>query len=213
MHFCPSYNVSVNAVYTECVSDMFHICRDYSNVCSKPSTHKTKLKENKMDKLNQGKKAVFITQAAVIAALYTVLVIIFNYCSFGPIQFRIAEALTILPYFTPAAIPGLFVGCLLSNILGGAAIWDIIFGSIATLIGAIGTYALRKNKWLAPLPPIIANTLIVPFVLKYAYGSEGIFAMFFVTIGASEFIVCGIIGMLLLFALNPVRNVIFKGVE
>lgn len=213
LHFCPSYNVSVNAVYTECVSDMFHICRDYSNVCSKPSTHKTKLKENKMDKLNQGKKAVFITQAAVIAALYTVLVIIFNYCSFGPIQFRIAEALTILPYFTPAAIPGLFVGCLLSNILGGAAIWDIIFGSIATLIGAIGTYALRKNKWLAPLPPIIANTLIVPFVLKYAYGSEGIFAMFFVTIGASEFIVCGIIGMLLLFALNPVRNVIFKGVE
>lgn len=190
MHFCPSYNV-----------------------CSKPSTHKTKLKENKMDKLNQGKKAVFITQAAVIAALYTVLVIIFNYCSFGPIQFRIAEALTILPYFTPAAIPGLFVGCLLSNILGGAAIWDIIFGSIATLIGAIGIYALRKNKWLAPLPPIIANTLIVPFVLKYAYGSEGIFAMFFVTIGASEFVVCGIIGMILLFALNPVRNVIFKGVE
>ena len=213
LHFCPSYNVSVNAVYTECVSDMFHICRDYSNVCSKPSTHKTKLKENKMDKLNQGKKAVFITQAAVIAALYTVLVIIFNYCSFGPIQFRIAEALTILPYFTPAAIPGLFVGCLLSNILGGAAIWDIIFGSIATLIGAIGTYALRKNKWLAPLPPIIANTLIVPFVLRFAYGSEGVFAMFFVTIGASEFIVCGIIGMLLLFALNPVRNVIFKGVE
>ena len=151
-------------------------------------------------------KVAFITQAAVIAALYVVLVIMFNYCSFGPIQFRIAEALTILPYFTPAAIPGLFVGCLLSNILGGAAIWDIIFGSIATLIGAIGTYALQ-------LPPIIANTLIVPFVLKYAYGSEGVFAMFFVTIGASEFIVCGIIGMLLLFALNPVRNVIFKGVE
>ena len=192
---------------------MFYISNDYNNVCSKPSTHKTKLKENKMDTLKQGKKAAFITQAAVIAALYTVLVIIFNYCSFGPIQFRIAEALTILPYFTPAAIPGLFVGCLLSNILGGAAIWDIIFGSIATLIGAIGTYALRKNKWLAPLPPIIANTLIVPFVLKYAYGSEGIFAMLFVTIGASEFVVCGIIGMILLFALNPVRNVIFKGVK
>ena len=127
-------------------------------------------------------KVAFITQAAAIAALYVVLVILFNYCSFGPIQFRIAEALTILPYFTPAAIPGLFVDCLLSNILGGAAIWDIIFGSIATLIGAIGTYVLRKNKWLAPLPPIIANTVIVPFVLKYAYGSEGIFAMFFVTI-------------------------------
>ena len=72
---------------------------------------------------------------------------------------------------------------------------------------------LRKYKWLSPLTQMRVITLIVPFVLKYAYGSEGIFAMFFVTIGASEFIVCGIIGMLLLFALNPVRNVIFKGVE
>ena len=178
----------------------------------KEGTDRSILENNNKNNSTQFKVA-FITQAAVIAALYVVLVILFNYCSFGPIQFRIAEALTILPYFTPAAIPGLFVGCLLSNILGGAAIWDIIFGSIATLIGAIGTYVLRKNNWLAPLPPIIANTVIVPFVLKYAYGSEGIFAMFFVTIGASEFIVCGIIGMLLLFALNPVRNVIFKGVE
>ena len=161
----------------------------------------------------KGMSVKFITQAAVIAAIYVVLVVIFNYISFGPVQFRIAEALTILPYFTPAAIPGLFVGCIIANILGGAIVWDVVFGSIATLIGAIGTYALRKNKWLAPLPPIIANTLIVPFVLRYAYGSEGIFAMFFVTIGASEFIVCGVIGMLLLFALNPVRNVIFKGVE
>ena len=105
------------------------------------------------------------------------------------------------------------MGCLVANIIGGGMIWDIIFGSIATLIGAVGTYLVRKNKWLAPIPPIVSNTIIVPFVLKYAYGSEGIFAMFFVTIGASEFIVCGIIGMLLLFALNTVRNEIFKGVE
>lgn len=160
--------------------------------------------------MKKGKMSVkFLTQGAVIAALYVVLVLVFDYCSFGPIQFRIAEALTILPYFTPAAIPGLFVGCLIANIIGGAAIWDIVFGSIATLIGAVGTYLLRKNKWLAPLPPILANTVIVPFVLKYAYGSEGVFAMFFVTIGASEFIICGIIGMALLFALNPVRHAIF----
>lgn len=157
----------------------------------------------------KGMSVMFITQGAVIAALYVVLVVIFNYMSFGPIQFRIAEALTILPYFTPAAIPGLFVGCIIANVLGGAVVWDILFGSIATLIGAIGTYLLRKNKWLAPIPPIVANTIIVPFVLRYAYGSEGMFAMFFVTVGAGEIIVCGILGMILLFALNPYRNKIF----
>ena len=163
----------------------------------------------------RNKKVLLIVQAALIAAIYVVLtyfISAFNLAS-GAIQVRISEALTILPVFTPAAIPGLFIGCLLSNLLTGCMPLDVVFGSLATLIGACGTYALRKNKWLAPLPPIIANTLIVPFVLRYAYGSEGIFAMFFVTIGASEFIVCGVIGMLLLFALNPVRNVIFKGVE
>lgn len=158
----------------------------------------------------KGMSVKFITQAAVIAAIYVVLVVIFNYISFGPVQFRIAEALTILPYFTPAAIPGLFVGCIIANILGGAIVWDVVFGSIATLIGAIGTYLLRKHKWLAP---IVANTIIVPFVLKFAYGSEGMFAMFFVTVGAGEIIVCGIIGMILLYALTPVRHVIFGDAE
>ena len=158
----------------------------------------------------KNKKAVFITQGAVIAAIYVVLVIVFDYWSFGPIPFRVAEALTILPYFTPAAIPGLFIGCLIANILGGAVIWDIVFGSIATLIGAVGTYLLRKNKWLAPLPPIIANTIIVPWVLKYAYGSEGMIPFFMLTVGGGEIIVCGILGMLLLFALNKYRHQIFK---
>lgn len=115
----------------------------------------------------KGMSVKFITQAAVIAAIYVVLVVIFNYISFGPVQFRIAEALTILPYFTPAAIPGLFVGCIIANILGGAIVWDVVFGSIATLIGAIGTYLLRKHKWLAPVPPIVANTIIVPLYHSY----------------------------------------------
>ncbi len=160
--------------------------------------------------MKKGNRSVkYITQGAVIAALYVVLVQVFNYWSFGPIQFRIAEALTILPYFTPAAIPGLFLGCIIANLLGGAIIWDIVFGSIATLIGAVGTYLLRKYKWAAPIPPILANTIIVPFVLKYAYGSEGIFAMFFVTVGAGEIIVCGILGMLLLLALNKYRHILF----
>lgn len=158
----------------------------------------------------RNQKVLFTVQAAMIAAIYVVLVTIFNYWSFGPVQFRIAEALTILPYFTPAAIPGLFIGCLLSNILGGAILADIAFGSIATLIGALGTYALRKHKFLTPLPPIIANTLIVPFVLKYGYGTSEAIPYMFVTVGLSEILVCGVFGMILLTSLNKYRHLIFK---
>ena len=158
----------------------------------------------------KNKKALFITQAAVIAALYVVLVVIFNYISFGPIQFRVAEALTILPYFTPAAIPGLFIGCILANVIGGAVIWDIIFGSIATLIGAVFTYLLRnKSKFLAPLPPVLANTIIVPCVLKYAYGAEEMVWFMAVTVGIGEILACYVLGMILLFALNKVRRQVF----
>ena len=94
-------------------------------------------------------KVQFIVHAAMIAAIYVVLtyfISAFNLAS-GAIQVRISEALTILPYFTPAAIPGLFVGCLLANLLTGAAIYDVIFGSLATLLGAVGTYLLRKHKF------------------------------------------------------------------
>ena len=158
----------------------------------------------------KNKKALFITQAAVIAALYVVLVVVFNYISFGPIQFRVAEALTILPYFTPAAIPGLFIGCILANVIGGAVIWDIIFGSIATLIGAVFTYLLRKkSKFLAPLPPVLANTIIVPWVLKYAYGAEEMVWFMAVTVGIGEILACYVLGMILLFALNKVRRQVF----
>lgn len=158
------------------------------------------------------KKAYFITQAAVIAALYVVLTMFINAFNLanGAIQVRISEALTILPYFTPAAIPGLFVGCLLSNFLTDAAIWDIVFGSLATLLGAIGTYLLRKWKWCAPIPPILANTIIIPFVLTYAYGLPGGIPFFMLTIGAGEVLSCGILGMILLFALQKYRDVIFK---
>ncbi len=158
----------------------------------------------------QNRKVQFITQGAVIAALYVVMVILFDTWSFGPIQFRIAEALVIMPYFTPAAIPGLFVGCLVANIIGGGMIWDIIFGSIATLIGAVGTYLVRKNKWLSPIPPIVSNTIIVPFVLKYAYGYDGLLTYFMFTVGLSEIIVCGIIGMALLILLSKYRHNIFR---
>ena len=158
----------------------------------------------------KNKKALFITQAAVIAALYVVLVVVFNYISFGPIQFRVAEALTILPYFTPAAIPGLFIGCIHANVIGGAVVWDIIFGSIATLSGAVFTYLLRKkSKFLAPLPPVLANTIIVPWVLKYAYGAEEMVWLMAVTVGIGEILACYVLGMILLFALNKVRRQVF----
>ena len=113
---------------------------------------------------------LFLVQSAMIAAIYVVLTIVFAPISFGQIQFRIAEALTILPAFTPAAIPGLFVGCLIGNILGGAILPDIIVGSMATLLGAIFTYLLRnRSKWLAPLPPIIANTVHLFFIMDIRF--------------------------------------------
>ena len=158
----------------------------------------------------RNKKVMHIVQGAAIAAVYVILVVLFGSVSFGPIQFRIAEALTILPFFTPTAIPGLFVGCILANLLGGAIPADIIFGSLATLIGAFGSYALRKNKWLVPLPPIVANMLIVPFVLKFGYGLTDAIPYMMLTVGLSEVIICGIIGLIFLHALRPLKYKIFQ---
>lgn len=152
-----------------------------------------------------------MVHAAMIAALYVVLTFVAN--AFGlanyAVQVRFSEALTILPYFTPAAIPGLFAGCLLSNILTGCALPDIIFGSIATLIGAVFTYKLRSYKWLASVPPIIANAVIVPFVLLYAYGVKPLWFSF-VTVTVGEIISCGVLGLLLLITLERYRGILFK---
>lgn len=155
-------------------------------------------------------KTKFITQAAIIAALYTVLTLFinaFNLAS-GAIQVRISEALTVLPFFTPAAIPGLFLGCIISNVFAGGLIWDIIFGSLATLIGAVGTYALRNKKPIfAVIPPILSNTIIIPFVLRYAYGIEGSIPFFMLTVGIGEVISCGVLGYILLKALEKNKDI------
>ena len=161
----------------------------------------------------RNKKVQFLTHAAMISAIYVVLTLVFQAISFGEIQVRIAEALTILPVFTPAAIPGLFIGCIIGNILGGSILPDIIFGSLATLIGASFTYLLRKqNKYLAPLPPIISNTVIVPFVLRYAYGFNLPIAFMMLTVGIGEVISCGVLGMILYSSLAKHRHKIFKHV-
>ena len=138
-----------------------------------------------------------IVKAGIIAAIYVCLTYIGAPFASGVVQVRLSEALCVLPVFTPYAIPGVFVGCIIANLLTGAVVWDIVFGSLATLIGALGTYFLRKNRLLALLPPIIANMIIVPFVLSYAYHIEGAIWWFMVTVGAGEVVSVGILGGIL----------------
>ena len=141
-----------------------------------------------------------LTQGAMIAALYVVLTFIANLAGLasGVIQVRLSEALTILPVFTAAAVPGLAVGCVLANLLTGCAIWDVVFGSLATLIGAVGTRLLRgQSPVLAVLPPILSNIIIVPLVLQRVYGVEDAYWYLAMTVGAGEIISCGALGLLL----------------
>ena len=150
-----------------------------------------------------------VAQGGIIATLYVVLTLVSNAFGLanGAIQVRISEALTVLPVFTPAAIPGLFAGCIISNTLTGAVLPDIIFGSLATLAAGIVTYRIRHlNRFLAPVPPILANTLVVPFVLRYAYGAEDAIPFMMLTVFAGEFISCGVLGMML----YPVMNRILR---
>ena len=184
---------------------------------------------------------LFITQAAVIAALYVVLSMLselLGLCS-GVIQCRISEALTILPAFFASAIPGLFIGCLLTNLISSATVWDIVFGPVATLIGALVTYLIgravrskalpKKDDATATdkisalriviltimfaLPPIIANALIIPPVLKFGTGLDDAFWFIVVTVTAGEIIACGIFGGILLASLlrnRATRSLLFN---
>ena len=156
-------------------------------------------------------KTYYIACAALIAALYTVLTVIaagFNLAS-GAIQVRFSECLTILPFFTSAAIPGLTLGCLISNLITGCALPDIIFGTLATLLGALGSYALRRNRYLCSIPPVVSNALIIPFVLTSAYHIPGGIPFFMLTVGLGELISCMVFGQILLSALLKVRGRIF----
>ena len=153
------------------------------------------------------KKTKFLTQGALIAALYVVLTYITNLAGMasGAIQVRISEALCILPAFTAPAVPGLFIGCLAANLLTGAALWDVVFGSVATLLGALGTRYFGKNKFLAPVFPIVSNTVIIPFVLKLAYGVEQGYIFLAGSIFIGELISCGVLGIILYKALEKAR--------
>ena len=135
----------------------------------------------------KNKTVLFVTKAAMIAAVYVVLTIVLAPISFGQVQLRVSEALTIMPVFTAAAIPGVFIGCLIGNILGGAVLPDIIFGSLATLVAAVISYKLRgKGLLIASIPPVVVNMLVVPFVLKYAYSVPLPIPFMMLTVGAGE---------------------------
>lgn len=163
----------------------------------------------------QNNAVVRIVRGGIIAALYvalTYLSSLLGLSGMNVIQLRLSEALCILPVFLPEAIPALTLGCLISNLLTGAHAMDIILGSIATLIGALGTYFIFKAlkgrlPFLASLPPVIANALIVPFVLIFAYGLEGGYFFFMLTVGLGELISASVLGTLLYYALK--KTVIF----
>jgi uncharacterized membrane protein len=158
------------------------------------------------------KNSRFITEAAIIAAMYAVLTILLAPISYGPLQVRISEALTVLPFFTPAAIPGLFVGCVISNaysfvIFGGVAVLDIVFGSLATLAAAFLSRKMPK-KYLVPLPPIIINGIVVGFILNYILHVPLLITMIWVALG--EAAACYGIGYPLMLILEKHRHKIFK---
>ena len=149
---------------------------------------------------NRKTKTAFLTKSAMIAALYVLLTEVSALLgiSSGVIQFRLSEMFAVLPVFTPAAIPGVFIGCMISNIITGGVLWDVVFGSLASLIGAYGAWLLRKKSvYLAPVPTIAAYMLIIPFVLQYAYGAEGSIPFFMLTVGFGEFVCAGILGVFL----------------
>lgn len=153
------------------------------------------------------KKIIFLVQASLIAAVYATITIALLPISYGQIQVRVAEALTILPAFTPAAIPGLFVGCIVANLYGGGGIIDVVFGSLATLIAAYLSYKM-PTKWLVPLPPVIVNGIIVGYILNYLYGLPLMITMGWVTMGQA--IACYGFGYPLMKLLEKYKDRIFK---
>lgn len=158
-----------------------------------------------------------IATAGIIAALYVVLTWLISLIpgfATSPIQVRVSEALCVLAIFTPWAIPGLTIGCLLSNLLLGCIWQDILFGTLATLIGALGGWLLRKvSAWLVPIPTVLANTLIVPFVLAYAYNYGDSVWYYMLTVGAGEVIAAYVLGMILYFAARVPLKKVFQRIN
>ena len=151
----------------------------------------------------------FMVEASVIAAVYAVLTFVLMPFSYGMMQVRISEALTILPAFTPAAVPGLFIGCLVANALGPNGVVDIVIGSLATLLAAVGSRWLKDHPLLVPLPPVIANAVLVGWELSYVYGM-GALPVCMAWVGLGELISCYVVGLPLMKLLKKYEKVIFR---
>ncbi len=159
-----------------------------------------------------------LTVSAMIAALYVGLTALSNALGLvvGPFQIRLSEALCLLPVLTPAAVPGVFVGCLISNLLSFVSPWDLIFGSLATLLGALGTYFLRRHPVPASLCPVLSNTLILPPVLSLVIDgtlSPALLGFYGVTVAVGELLSASLLGLLLIYALRPYRERLFGPID
>ncbi|MBP2071252.1 QueT transporter family protein [Thermoanaerobacterium butyriciformans] len=146
-----------------------------------------------------------IVYGALIAAVYAVVTVALAPISYGQIQVRVAEALTIMPFFSSYSIFGLFVGCIIANMIGGNGIFDVVFGSLATLISAVITYYigksnLRYKRYLAPLPPVIINAVIIGIELNVVFNLPLVASMLWVGLG--EMIACYVLGLPLLLYID-----------
>jgi uncharacterized membrane protein len=146
---------------------------------------------------------IFLIRAAVIAAIYVLISVAFLPISYGLLQVRVAEALTVLPAFTPASIPGLFIGCMISNIIGGNGLIDIIFGSLATLLSAICSYKMPK-RYLVPLPPVIINAIVIGLILSYILNIAFIITAAWVALGQT--VACYGLGYPLMVQLEKIKD-------
>ena len=150
------------------------------------------------------KRTLRLVRGGLIAALYVVLTLVsaaFGLSS-GVIQLRLSEALCVLPFFMPEAVPGLFIGCLLANLITGCLPFDILFGSLATLLGAIGARLLRRYRPLVPLPTVLANAAIIPPVLMFVYGVPDTYPFLLLTVTTGEVLSTYLFGLPLLYILE-----------
>ena len=153
-----------------------------------------------------------LTRGALIGALYIVLTLAFQPISSGLIQVRISEALCVLPYFTGAAVPGLFIGCLLANLITGAAVYDVVFGSLATLLAACAAYGMRRGGWsrlFIPLPSVLFNALIVGWLLNSVYQVGVPFSICALYVGLGQTAACYALGLPLMALLGKYREKLF----
>ena len=145
-----------------------------------------------------------LARGAIIAALYTVLTLLLAPLSYGEVQIRFSEAMTLLPILMPEAVPALAIGCLLSNILGGCTIFDIVFGTLATLLAALCTHRLRERFWLAAIMPVLFNGVIVGAVIHYCYAPVLALPLCMLFVAAGEAVACLIVGPLLIRAMRRI---------